>query len=165
MGIWLGMAGLFWGVTLLFFYMEENRGDVLFRFFDGLLLAYLCFCLLPRTFEGDCFWMAACCLLSGVLIGALLEQKIGDFILEPSHNNWLHCCAFSAAVWVRMYGMRVIEEKELLLAAAAFFGGLFLFIACGGILPDYVCGKERFGKALGGFAGFFTGVVLLYGIL
>lgn len=164
MKIWLGLAMVFWGAILLFWDKRGNT-DILFRFFDGLLLAFLCVCLLPMAFYGDYFWLVACGLLFGVLIGAVLEQKIGMFFLQPLLNNVLHCAVFSAAIWFYRYGSIVFWENQFFYVAVSFFGGLFLFVACGGILPDSVCGKERLAKAMGGFVGFFLGIILLCGIL
>ena len=114
-----------------------KRFSLLLGFFDGLFLAFMCFCFLPVLLEGEFFWINSMLLVLGVLAS---------------------CTVFLTAVLVFYY----VEIKAAFLFS--LLSGLFLLVACGGILPEEHNAKRKMKLAILGMAGFLIGILLIFPI-
>ena len=131
-------------------------------FFDGLFLAFMCFCFLPMVLEGEYFWINSVLLVLGVLGGSLLEQKTNNFYYNTKRYALLHCIVFFTAVLCLEY---INIEQSMLSFLFSLLSGLFLLIACGGILPEEYNGKQKIKLAILGMAGFLIGILLIFPII
>lgn len=117
-------------------------------FLDGFYLAMLCFAILPRAMETDYFYGAAAAAAIGVAAGLWLEKKGKDILTVLVLAIVTGCYSF----WSGELSLR-----EVLFLA--FFGGMGLYHASAGIIPD----KIEIGKALLSAAGFLIGTFLFSG--
>ncbi|NLK37286.1 MAG: hypothetical protein GX299_04310 [Epulopiscium sp.] len=163
MGMWLALASAACCITGLYIRYNSWKIGILFRFFDGLMLAFLCFSLLPVVLEEGHFAVGVAGILLGVLLGAVAEQKTLFFWEKNIRRDFLHSASFFIAVLLGHW--HIPPERNGILVysiVVAFFGGLLLFIACGGILPEDSSKKNQLLCALGGFIGFILGVFVLF---
>lgn len=130
-------------------------------FFDGLFLAFMCFYFLPVVLEGQHFWVNSVLLVLGVLGGSFLEQKTNNFYYDTKKYVLLHCVVFSIAMLCFEY---IEIEKSILSLLFSLLSGLFLLVACGGILPEECNGKQKMKLAILGMAGFLIGILLIFPI-
>ena len=135
-----------------------KRFSLLLGFFDGLFLAFMCFCFLPMVLEGEFFWINSMLLVLGVLASSLLEQKTNNFYYGTQKYGLFHCTVFLTAVLVFYY----VEIKAAFLFS--LLSGLFLLVACGGILPEEHNAKRKMKLAILGMAGFLIGILLIFPI-
>ncbi len=163
MGMWLAVASAICCITGLYFRRNSSGAGILFRFFDGLMLAFLCFSLFPVVLEEGNFVAGVTGIVLGVIIGSVLEQKTLYYWEKNIRKDFLHSAAFFVAVLLGYWS--IPEEGNGLLVYSiivALLGGLLLFIACGGILPEDTSKKNQVLCALGGFIGFVMGVFVLF---
>lgn len=163
MGIWIAAASVICCITGICFRRAGLGKIFILRIFDGLLLAFLCFVLFPVVFEKGNFFAGIVGILFGVLLGAYLERKTMFLLEDCSGKDFLHSGAFLLAVLLAYFQLPK-QEIEIMIYSfiVALSGGLFLFITCGGILPE-CCGKKwQVVSAVGGFLGFLMGVFLLF---
>lgn len=116
-------------------------------FWDGGYLAFLCFALLLHVMGTEHFFLSTAAVGGGVLIGLWLERrkKLPVFIF---------CIVTGCQIlWIDPLSLR----ETLFLA---FFGGMGLYYASAGIIPD----KIEIGKALFSGAGFLFGTFLFIGL-
>ena len=112
-------------------------------FLNGGYLAFLCFSVLPYAMGTEYFYGAALAVTAGVLAGFRMEEKwnLAVLVFAGISGSYLFC-------------------EELLSPIAflflAFLGGIGLYHASAGIIPD----KIEIGKALLSGAGFLCGTVL-----
>ena len=143
--IWLLLSGAY----LMFTWAAGRRGfaEAALCFFDGIYLAMLCFALLPLAMEAAFFYQAAACAAMGVALGLLTEGRL------PKENA-LRAVLFAAlaAAFYLLQGKELVWAEAVLLA---FFGGMGLYHASAGILPEPVCIR----KAILSAGGFLLGAV------
>ncbi len=150
---------LFFSAAILI-YLFWKQLSVLLGFFDGLFLAFMCFCFLPLLLEGEFFWINSMLLVLGVLASSFLEQKTGNFYYGTRKYGLFHCVVFLIAVFVFYY----VEIEQFMTFLFSFLSGLFLLTACGGILPEECNGKQKMKLAILGMMGFFIGILLIFPI-
>lgn len=114
-------------------------------FLEGGYLAFLCFAVLPESMGGEHFFLAALMAGIGVLAGVWLEKW--QKLLVPT-------LVFALVTYCQTFWTEPISLREILLLA--FFGGMGLYHASAGIIPD----KIEIGKALLSGAGFLCGTFL-----
>ena len=112
-------------------------------FLNGGYLAFLCFSVLPYAMGTEYFYEAAIAVTAGVLAGFRLEEKRNLPVL-----------VFAAVSGCYLFCENPLLHRELLFLA--FLGGMGLYHASAGIIPD----KIEIGKALLSGAGFLGGTVL-----
>ncbi len=154
---WLIFSILFF-IFIVFFW---KRFSYCIGFFDGLFLAFMCFCFLPVALEGEYFWINSVLLVLGVLGGSLLEQKTNNFYYNTKRYALLHCIVFFTAVLCLKY---INMKQSMLSFLFSLLSGLFLLIACGGILPEECNGKQKIKLAILGIIGFLIGILLIFPI-
>ena len=118
-------------------------------FLDGGYLAMLCFAILPLAMETPFFYGAALLSALGIVAGLLLERKFAGRCLSA---------VLFMALTVFYFRQGKVEGmgKALVLA---FFGGMGLYHACAGILPEPILSKDRIAGALLSGGGFLLGTV------
>ncbi|NDO46645.1 hypothetical protein [Clostridium sp. MD294] len=157
MQCWLLFSVAFF-IFIIFFW---KRFSYFIGFFDGLFLAFMCFCFLPVALEGEYFWTNSILLVLGVLGGSLLEQKTNNFYYNTKRYALLHGIVFFTAVLC----LQCINiEQNMLSFLLSLLSGLFLLIACGGILPEEYNGKQKMKLAILGVTGFLIGILLIFPI-
>lgn len=112
-------------------------------FLNGGYLAFLSFAVLPHAMGMEQFFLAAFLAGSGVLIGLWLEEK-----------EKLPALIFAIVTGMQLFGGEPFSVAENLILS--FFGGMGLYHASAGIIPD----KAEIGKALLCGAGFLCGTFL-----
>ncbi len=153
--IWFLLCG---GYGVFTWAAGKRRGsaEAVLSFLDGWYLALLCFAILPCAMGTDAFYLSVAASVFGVGSGFLLERK---------KNGQMAFCVllFAALTAVQfLYTGEMDSRKAVLLA---FFGGMGLYHACAGILPEGVHPKEHIGGALLSVAGFLLGTVTFAGFL
>lgn len=160
MRLWVLLALLFWVLAIAYYFI--NTKGILFSVFDGLLLAFLCFKLLPEAFLQGSFWQAVAGLLLGAFIGSFAEQSSRWQTVICS--SIFHSAIFSLAV-LFFYCLMKTEMKtgiNFSLFLLVLVGGLFLSISCGGILPEADNAREKAWAGILGAAGFMIGTWQIY---
>lgn len=160
MSLWLFMALLFWLLIIACMLFRKDL-NMIFAFFDGLLLAFLCFKLLPEAFLQVAFWPGVLGLLFGALAGSAMEG-LHYFQTMMKSPIW-HSTVFSATMlyfWKDMPSF--FEYTVISTTLSAFIGGFFLAVACGGILPEQESTKIKAITGILGAAGFMIGTCYLY---
>ena len=112
-------------------------------FLNGGYLAFLCFSVLPYAMGTEFFYGAAFAVMAGVLAGFRMEGK-----------GKLPVLVFAAVIGCYLFCEKTLLHIELLFLA--FLGGMGLYHASAGIIPD----KIEIGNALLSGAGFLCGTVL-----
>ncbi|WP_458408196.1 hypothetical protein [Anaerotignum sp.] len=127
----------------LFTWAAGNFSKAALSFLDGGYLAFLCFAVLPHAMETEHFYLAAFVAGMGVLAGLRLEGK-----------KMLLLLVFAIVTGCQLFWRDPLSLRENLFLA--FFGGMGLYHASSGIIPD----KIEIGKALLSGAGFLCGTFL-----
>ena len=126
---------------------KRNFAKAALCFLDGCYLAFLCFTLLPYVMGTEFFFLSAAAAGMGVLAGLWLEGK-----------KYLPVLVFMMATGCRcLWGMPLSLEQILFLS---FLGGMGLYHASAGIIPD----KIEIGTALCSGVGFLFGTFLYGGL-
>lgn len=112
-------------------------------FWNGGYLAFLCFSLLPAAMGTEHFFAAAAAAGAGVTAGFWQEKR-----------TWLPALVFAAVTGCQIFWSELVSFGEILFLA--FLGGMGLYHASAGIIPD----KIEIGKALLCGAGFLSGTFL-----
>lgn len=152
---------LFLTAFLIFTLFFKKFFIVSLSFFDGLFLAFMCFCFLPMILDGEFFWINSMLLVLGVLASSFVEQKTYNFYYGTKKYAILHYIVFLVAFLCFQY---TSMEKNVISMLFSFFSGLFLLMACGGILPEECSGKQKMKLAMLGMAGFLLGILLIFPI-
>ncbi|MEY8319820.1 hypothetical protein AAK894_01935 [Lachnospiraceae bacterium 46-61] len=152
---------LFLTTFLVFILFFKKIFIALLSFFDGLFLAFMCFCFLPMVLEGEFFWINSMLLVLGVLISSYMEQKTYSFYYGTKKYGMFHCIVFLTAYLCFQY---INMEKSVISLLFSFLSGLFLLMACGGILPEECNGKQKMKLAMLGMVGFLLGILLIFPI-
>lgn len=129
----------------LFTWAAEKRtfAKAALCFLDGGYLAFLCFALLPHVMGTAYFFLSAAAAGVGVLVSLRLEgRKILSVLIL-----WI-------VTGCQLLWQDPLSFREVLLLA--FFGGMGLYHASAGIIPN----KIEIGKALCSGAGFLFGTFL-----
>ena len=141
------MMKIFWLVLVMGYgYVTWAAGKfskAALSFLNGGYLAFLCFSVLPYAMGAEYFYGAALAVAAGVLVGFWMEQK-----------RKLPVLVFAAVIGCYLFCENPLLHRELLFLA--FLGGMGLYHASAGIIPD----KIEIGKALLSGAGFLGGTVL-----
>lgn len=147
------MTMIFWLMLVLgyglFTWAAEKRSfaRAVLCFLNGFYLALLCFGILPRSMETEFFYGAAAAAAIGVAAGVFLEKRAEEM---PS---------FTSIFFAIVTGCFFLWEGALSLREVlflAFFGGMGLYHASAGIIPE----KIEVGKALSAVVGFLFGTFL-----
>lgn len=152
---------LFLTAFLIFTLFFKKFFIVSLSFFDGLFLAFMCFCFLPMILEGEFFWINSMLLVLGVLASSFVEQKTYNFYYGTKKYAILHYIVFLVAFLCFQY---TNMEENVISMLFSFFSGLFLLMACGGILPEECSGKQKMKLAMLGMTGFLLGILLIFPI-
>ncbi len=152
---------LFLTTFLVFALFFKKFFIVSLSFFDGLFLAFMCFCFLPMVLEGEFFWINSMLLVLGVLTSSFVEQKTYNFYYGTKRYAIFHCIVFLVAFLCFRY---TNMEKNVISLWFSFLSGLFLLMACGGILPEECTSKQKMKLAMLGMAGFLLGILLIFPI-
>ena len=141
------MTMTFWLVLVvgygLLSWAAGNFSKAALSFLDGGYLAFLCFTVLPNVMGAEHFYLAALAAGLGVLAGVRLE-----------HKAKLPAFIFAIVTGCQIFWSVPLSFRGILLLA--FFGGMGLYHASAGIIPD----KIEIGKALLSGAGFLVGTFL-----
>lgn len=134
----------------LFTWTAEKRSfaRAVLCFLDGFYLAMLCFGILPRAMETDFFYGAVAASAAGVLMSVWLEKRLEG--IAP-------VLTFAITTGCFFLWEGGLSQREVLFLA--FFGGMGLYHASAGIIPE----KIEIGKALLSVAGFLFGTFLFIG--
>ena len=160
MDLWLYTALLFWLLVIVSSFLNKKY-HLLFAFFDGLLLAFLCFKLLPETFLQAAFWPGVIGLLLGALAGSALDDA--KYFRNVMRSPLWHSVTFSAALlFYRNQMPPLFQNTDITTFIMAFTGGFFLAVACSGILPEQDNPKCKAIAGIFGAAGFMLGTCCLY---
>lgn len=142
------MMYILWLVLVMgygyFTWAAGNFSKAALSFLDGGYLAFLCFAVLPCAMDTVYFFYAAAAAGMGVLAGVFLEKKvkkISAFVFALVTASLL------------VFGDSGVFWEVLLLA---FLGGVGLYYASSGVIPD----KIEIGKSLLSGAGFLCGTLL-----
>lgn len=152
---WLIFLAAFF-IFILFFW---KKFPAMLGFFDGIFLAFLCFCFLPLLLEGQYFWINSVLLVLGVLGSSFLEQKTNNFYYGSKKYGLFHCVIFLAAVLFFL-----LKQQNCISFPFSILSGLFLLVACGGILPEECSTREKITLAILGIFGFLIGILLIFPI-
>ena len=152
--LWLILCGGYGG--LLWAAKRRRSAGAALSFLDGFYLALLCFALLPCAMGTERFYEAAAASVLGVGAGFLLEKR------EKWHKA-LRLMLFAALTAFCLLHTGGIAP--LAAVALAFFGGMGLYHACAGILPEDVPPRERIAEALLAGLGFFLGTICFAGLI
>ena len=141
------MMIIFWLVLVMGYgyvtWAAGNFSKAALSFLNGGYLAFLCFAVLPYAMGTEYFYGAALAVTAGVLAGFWMEKKRNLAVLIfVGISGWYLFCE------------ELFSPIEFLFLA--FFGGIGLYHASAGIIPD----KIEIGKALLSGAGFLCGTVL-----
>ena len=141
------MTHIFWLVLVmgygLFTWAAGKFSKAALSFLDGGYLAFLCFAVLPHAMGTEHFFLAAGAAGIGVAAGLFLEEK-----------KKLPAVVFAIVTGCQLFWNEPLSFKEILFLA--FFGGMGLYHASAGIIPD----KIEIRKALISGAGFLSGTFL-----
>lgn len=137
-GYWL------WGV-------KGRRNTLLQGVLHGFFLGLLCFGILPPVMETPLFCATAICSVCGAAAGAWLEEKWGERSSLPA------ALLFTALTLLWRGG---IGGSLQFLCGIAFFGGMGLYAACCGVLPEDGAMWVRLRPAVGGCAGFLLSAAI-----
>lgn len=149
--VWLLLSGGY----LMFTWAARKRSsaEAALCFLDGVYLAMLCFAILPMAMETAFFYGAAVSSAVGVAAGLLAEKYLP---WEKALRTMLFLGLTTA--------LFLLEGKELPLyqiIPLAFLGGMGLYHASAGILPEPV----RISRAFLSAAGFLLGTVFFSPLL
>ena len=141
------MTHIFWLVLVLgyglFTWAAGKFSKAALSFLDGGYLAFLCFAVLPHAMGTEHFFLAAGAAGIGVTAALFLEGK-----------KKLPSLVFAIVTGCQLFWSEPLSLREILFLA--FFGGMGLYHASSGIIPD----KIEIGKALLSGAGFIAGTFL-----
>lgn len=141
------MTHILWLVLVmgygLFTWAAGKFSKAALSFLNGGYLAFLCFAVLPHTMGTAHFYLVAFVAGSGVLTGLWQEER-----------RWLSLLVFAIVTGCQLFWSEPLSLKEILFLA--FFGGMGLYHASSGIIPDQI----EIGKALASGAGFLGGTFL-----
>lgn len=86
-GFFSGWMGILAGIILSFFIKGKNRRlkGTVFGFIGGLMLAIVCFDLIPESIESSNIYIASTGIVIGLLVSVLLDVKL-DFNQIPSEH-------------------------------------------------------------------------------
>lgn len=146
--IWLLLCGGYGG----FLWAAKKRissAEAALCFFDGIYLALLCLALLPRILGTAAFYPAAAAALCGIGIGFLAERRMGRSAF------WALLFALLSGIEL-LYCGQITGKTAVLLACC---GGIGLYHACAGILPEGIHPAEHIGGALLSGGGFLLGTL------
>ncbi|MBR4015214.1 MAG: hypothetical protein IKI88_03305 [Anaerotignum sp.] len=155
------MQHLFWGIPCGIYWAlawvagkRKETADAARCFLDGYFLALLCFCILPFAMKSGYFYGAVLLSALGVIGGVLLEkgQKMGALTT-----------AFLFTAVTAFYFMQKSPLSAVGACALAFFGGIGLYAACCGILPEEIPLRKQLLLALLGGSGFLLGTAYFGG--
>lgn len=125
---------------------KRRFAEAALSFWNGGYLAFLSFAALPAVMGTDFFYAAAAAAGAGILVGVALEEKC----------SFLPSVIFAAVTG----GELVAKEGAAVVLLFAFLGGMGLFHASCGILPE----KVEIKKAVLSGGGFLTGTILFAAI-
>ena len=141
------MTNILWLVLVvgygLLSWAAGNFSKAALSFLDGGYLAFLSFAVLPHAMGTEHFYLAALAAGAGVLAGVRLEYR-----------TKLPVLIFAIVTGCQVLWSEPLSLREILFLA--FFGGMGLYHASAGIIPD----KIEIGKALLSGAGFLIGTFL-----
>ena len=141
------MMTILWLVLVLgyglFTWAAGKFSKAALSFLDGGYLAFLCFAVLPHAMGTEYFFLSAFAAGVGVTAGLWLEGKQN---LPP--------LVFAIVTGCQFFWSEPLLLREFLFLA--FLGGMGLYHASAGIIPD----KTEIGKALLSGAGFMCGTIL-----
>lgn len=143
---WLAVCAGYW-----LWAAKGRRSTFLQGLLHGFFLGALCFGILPPVMEMPLFYAAAVCSVCGTAAGVWLEEKWGE------RNSILTALLFTALIllWCGKIG-----GSLQYLCCIAFFGGMGLYAACCGILPEDGAMRDRLRPAVGGCAGFLISAAI-----
>lgn len=153
--IWLLLCGGYW----IFIGAAEKRNhsaEAALCFLHGLYLAMLCFAILPSAMGTAAFYPSVAASALGVG---------GSFLLERKNREQAVFCAllFTGLTAVHFLCKGEIDGRKAI--ALAFFGGMGLYHACAGILPEGVQPREHIAEAMLSAVGFVLGTAFFAGFL
>ena len=152
--IWLLLCGGY-GILLWTAEKRKRSAEAVLCFWDGCYLALICFGILPCAMAMEAFYPAA----AASVLGAC-----GSFGLEQN-GRWqpfLRVMFFGGLTAVQFLHTGDMEGCEAILLA--FWGGMGLYHACAGILPEGIPPREHIVEALLSAAGFLLGTGYFSGL-
>lgn len=143
----MDMMTIFWLVLVMGYgfltWAAGNFSKAALSFLNGGYLAFLCFSVLPHAMGTEHFFPAAFAAGLGVLAGLWLEGK-----------QKLPAVVFAMVTGCQLFWGEPLSFGKILFLA--FLGGMGLYHASAGIIPD----KIEIRKALLSGAGFLVGTFL-----
>lgn len=150
------MPGILWLAACVGYCIwaaKGRRASVLQGILHGLFLGLLCFGILPPAMEMPLFYGAAACSVCGAATGVWLENRMG------CRGFW-----FTAPLFMALTLLWLWQEKTgggiRFPFCEAFFGGIGLYAACCGVLPEDGTARDKLRPAVGGGIGFLLSAAL-----
>lgn len=144
MGLWLAVP-VYW-LVLLAAHRRKNAYALPFRFLEGVCLAFVSFSFLPSVFLKGVA-LAGLGATLGILSGIFLEQKLWGL-------GWRRE-VYVAIIFTLFFPVVRLAIPFVLLQG--IFGGLGLYAASSGLLPEGGKVEEMIPTAVGGVLGFLVG--------
>ena len=147
----IGIAVLAYGcLVCLAAYRREKGYPLLFRFLEGYILAFLCFYFLPQAFEQVFFLKAGIAALLGIGCAAWLERVFQK--QERARGGFrlliFVLLAITQGFMPATFSMGLVR---------AWLGGMGLYAASEGLLPEDGGLEELVYAGVGGILGFLLG--------
>lgn len=151
----ISMAVLAYGIVCLTARKRQKDYPLLFRFIEGYFLAYLCFCYLPIAFAEGKFFQAGICALAGIGLGAMVSNKM-------QKKNYAVCTYRLFVFFTVVVAYYILASMQDILPRLAFalLGGVGLYGANEGLLPEDVGLNEMVYSGVGGILGFLLGIFM-----
>lgn len=146
----MGLGILFYWMMLGVVSRRRKTCSLPFRFLEGSILAYLCFCFLPIAFEEIFLWAGLGALL-GIALGVLLEERFFCGVLRGE------ICSAVLFTLVFLYTLIFAHRLSFL---RSFLGGTALYCAVAGLMREDAGLSALLTAAAGGISGFIAGTAL-----
>ncbi len=131
---------------------RKRAYPLLFRFLEGIMLAFLCFVFLPPAFLEDFIWAGVGAMI-GIAFGVWVERKYSGEGLRKEFS--------SAVIFLAAFLFQMFPCGDLALLRS-FVGGMALYCTCTGLFPEGIPLKSTLLAALGGMLGFILGVAICF---
>lgn len=146
----MGLGILFYWILLGVASGRRRTCSLPFRFLEGAILAYLCFCFLPIAFEEIFLWAGLGALL-GIALGVLLEERFCSGALREE------VCSAVLFTLAWLYTLILVQGFPFL---RSLLGGTALYCAVAGLVREDLALSALLTAAAGGIGGFIVGTAL-----
>ncbi|KXL53910.1 hypothetical protein CLNEO_00020 [Anaerotignum neopropionicum] len=131
---------------------RKRAYPLLFRFLEGIILAFLCFVFLPPAFLEQ-FLCAGVGAIIGIAFAVWMEGKYSQGGLKKELG--------SGIIFLVAFLFQIFFREDIALPRSAV-GGMALYCTCTGLFPEGMPLKNTLQSALGGMLGFLLGVAICF---